>query len=307
MRKLHNEASSSGNDGSSPVTELSLSLQDRRKKCNEAFPLCGECRRLGLVCNPRTDNHQRSDSTVQESGLMNDTGTIRVQNPSEDSCVKPLSGSHSSSYQSCTKEYLEWIAQLDESDDVSGFRQRQLNDSNALASWKKANGSPAPVHPDTSLANFPGVDQEAVAQWHPKERHLLNHFVQFVSRPLVVVYDDSNPFLTEILPMAFESLPVRHALLALAARHLCRVYPVFEEMLVNQQALALHYVKAELQAPITSQCLLAAILLMCLFEVIDVLLACFSFPLIVLGLDLPRELPQMDSPSLRSKSSHRLC
>ena len=123
------------------------------------------------------------------------------------------------------------------------------------------------IHVDPVLQNFNGVEPTVIAQWHPTEQHLLNHFLQVVSRALVVVNDDRNPFLLEILPMALVNLSVRHALLALTAQHLCRMYPVFEDTLFNQKTLALHYLKQEFQTHITTNNALAATLLLCLLEV----------------------------------------
>lgn len=60
----------------------------------------------------------------------------------------------------------------------------------------------------------------------PKDKHLLRHFIRVVSRTLSVVQeDDSNPFLSLIVPLAGSSKVVMESLLALSASHLRRIYP----------------------------------------------------------------------------------
>lgn len=232
--------------------------------------MCGECCRLGLACAPRTTAKSNLQHTLPliEQLQMESTAPENVQEL-DGSYTKACGSSvHQPTSQALdTKEYLAWVALLDENYDSNITLLGHFNNSSALAYRGTSNGSAVQVHVDTALKNFPGIDCTAVAEWHPTERHLLNHFLQVVSRGLVVVNDDVNPFLVEILPMAIENLSVRHALLALSARQICRVYTVFEDTRVSQQTLALHHLKLELQKTVTTEHALASTLLMCLCEI----------------------------------------
>ncbi|OKL63256.1 hypothetical protein UA08_01590 [Talaromyces atroroseus] len=110
-----------------------------------------------------------------------------------------------------------------------------------------------------------GISPEQQAEFDATERHLLIHYAQYVSRAFVVVNDDENPFLNEVLQLAKESKPVRHAMLALTACHLCKVYPMFEDTLILQHSLALHYLKLDLESGDGITCALVISLLLCLF------------------------------------------
>lgn len=58
--------------------------------------------------------------------------------------------------------------------------------------------------PPTALGNLTGVTPKTLTSWSVGERQLLNHFLQAVSRVLVVVDNIFNPSLRVIVPMAFE-------------------------------------------------------------------------------------------------------
>lgn len=235
--------------------------------------MCGDCRRLGTACiprrapqiprlrsRPRIGFQSRPEIELPDSQSPLASPPVDVDSPT-DSEADPVGRRNSS------RAYLDWVALLDDYHVGDSARRGHLNHSSALMYRDKSITSLFSPHVDSALQNFPAVDQAAISQWGPTEQHLVNHYVQIVARALVVVYDDRNPFLLEILPMAVDNLAVRHAMLTLSARHLCRSYPVFEDTLVNQRTLALHYLKLELQSEATSAAAFAATLLMCLFEV----------------------------------------
>lgn len=121
--------------------------------------------------------------------------------------------------------------------------------------------------PATALNNLTGVTLDSLRTWSIGERHLLNHFLQSVSRSLVLVEDADNPFLRVIVPMALENNTVRDALIALSACHLSRVYPAFEKALLEHRTFALQYLELELTNHNSVEWALATTLLLCLTEV----------------------------------------
>mgnify|MGYP002718923415 FL=1 len=58
------------------------------------------------------------------------------------------------------------------------------------------------------------------------ETHLFNRFLHVVAQALVAVNDELNPFVQHLIPMAVYD-PIRHAIAALSASHLAKVYPDF--------------------------------------------------------------------------------
>ncbi|ETS81461.1 hypothetical protein PFICI_06463 [Pestalotiopsis fici W106-1] len=121
--------------------------------------------------------------------------------------------------------------------------------------------------PSTALNNLTGVTHQALRTWSIPERHLLNHFLQSVSRALVVVEDKLNPFLCVIVPMALENSMIRHSLTALSACHLSKAYPDFERDLNTHRGIALDKLMAELEDLDDPVWALASTLLLCLVEI----------------------------------------
>ena len=125
-------------------------------------------------------------------------------------------------------------------------------------------GSTFPV---SALNSITSVTAEALTYWPAGERHLLNHFLLAVSRALVLVDDHENPFLTEIVPMAFEYASVRHSLLALSACHLSKVYPNFEGNVLGHRSMAYLYLRPLIETQSEPVAALTTTLLLCLLEV----------------------------------------
>jgi transcriptional activator protein UGA3 len=121
--------------------------------------------------------------------------------------------------------------------------------------------------PPTALNNSIGITREALRSWTIPERHLLNHFLQSVSRTLVIVEDTDNPFLQVIVPMALENTTVQASLVALSACHLSKVYPEFERDMLVHRSQALSGLKEELRDHTGIEWALAATLMLCLVEV----------------------------------------
>jgi transcriptional activator protein UGA3 len=165
-------------------------------------------------------------------------------------------------------DYLSHIACMPEGNLAGITRRGHLGESNALKSLNEArNNHQADLFSSNSFLVAIGISPEQQAHFDPTERHLLIHYVQYVSRAFVVVDDDENPFLEEVLQLAQEVKSVRHAMLALTACHLCKVYPIFEDTLILQHSLALHHLKLDLESGDRIPYALVTSLLLCLFGV----------------------------------------
>lgn len=76
--------------------------------------------------------------------------------------------------------------------------------------------------------------------------------------------------------MALENDSVRHALIALSACHLARMYPNFEQNVLMHRSHALECLKQELGSGVATVSALATTLLMCLVEVCSLFSSNFS-------------------------------
>ncbi|KAL2828777.1 fungal-specific transcription factor domain-containing protein [Aspergillus cavernicola] len=238
----------------------------RRRKCDEEYPMCQECRRLGLSdCRPRT----RSFSSIESSIIQ---GNSIAKSPFSDSLVvssnfRSTQG-HINPLDFNVSEYLGHIALQPEVSLTGITRRGHLNESSALKSRSVSCGDTKTEQPTSSGVYLGGriyIPAAITATFGATEHHLLHHYTQYVSRALVVINcDDENPFLSEILPVAMDMKSVRHAMFALSACHLCKVYPKFEDTLIRQHSLALHFLTQSLQLEGSTDTSLLASLLLCL-------------------------------------------
>ncbi|CAI7629768.1 unnamed protein product [Penicillium glandicola] len=245
-----------------------LNCLQRRKKCDESLPVCEECGRLGLPnCRPRRD-----ESLLQSINLVQDRAFLE-----HGSQYSPKTGSGSWLKQRIensagfnVSEYLSQVALLPEGSLVGTIRHGDLSESSALESRPDASSHPEEEPPAMNIISSVGtiyMSQANMASFDPTEQHLLLHYIQHVSRALVVVNDDENPFLNDFVPVAIEVKSVRHAMLALSACHLCKVYPKFEDTLIRQHSLALHYLVIDLQSQDKIAHTLITSLLLCLLGI----------------------------------------
>lgn len=235
----------------------------RHKKCGEESPICDECSRLGLAgCRPRQSFSSNVEAPSHEA-LHEEAGHGPTGSPTDDS-------RHFEHVN--VNDYLAQIARMPEGNLAGLTRRDHLNESSALKSQPKNQGeeeqSQESQLTQTPLPETIAIQPERLIGFGPTERYLLLHYTQYVSRALVVVDDDAeNPYLTEILPMALDIKSVRHAMLALTACHLCKLYPMFEDTLIRQHSLALHHLKLDLKSGDRVSYALTTSLLLCLFGV----------------------------------------
>jgi transcriptional activator protein UGA3 len=228
----------------------------RRKKCDEVAPQCGECRRLEIA-----NCQGKSTASFRQAPLTNIPAVSQFDGDGNDLLGQDLNDVADSALD--TSEYLSRVALMPESDIAEMARRGHLKDSNALRGQERDQD----LQNNPILKNFPRVSHWDFTDWDPVEQYLLSHFLEVVSRSFVVVFDDENPFLNDILPKASNIRSVRHALLALTACHLCKLYPNFEDSVVKHQTLALFFLKKDLEFANDIENTLVVSLLLCLFEV----------------------------------------
>lgn len=192
-----------------------------------------------------------------------------------------LDGSHLHTQLSSAPNWLAWLTLLETDLSILETEGRVETTRRSLASNTAAvdlgqirpgddDLMLATFFPPTALSNLTGVTPQALTSWSVGERHLLNHFLQSVSRILVVVEDSVNPFLRVIVPMALGNAAVRHALVALSGSHLSRVFPDFENDVWVHRFLAHQELMTQLDAGGSQDDLvhaLAVMVLLCLAEV----------------------------------------
>ncbi|KAF7557265.1 hypothetical protein G7Z17_g803 [Cylindrodendrum hubeiense] len=108
--------------------------------------------------------------------------------------------------------FFDWLAVIDE-ENLGETSNNSLNlaHSSAMEVLPDARASDATppgegvTMPTTALSNLAGIDPVVLETWTIGERHLLNHFLQSVARSMAMVDDADNPFLSVIVPMAFEN------------------------------------------------------------------------------------------------------
>ncbi|KAH8883309.1 hypothetical protein GQ53DRAFT_846980 [Thozetella sp. PMI_491] len=173
-----------------------------------------------------------------------------------------------------SSQLADWITLIEQQDEYIGLAKTSaLVNSTAVVNLplQFAKDDPSSVDaylPPTALNILVGVTPSELTSWNVAERHLLNHFLQSVSRALVVAPDAQNPFLWVFVPLALENQTVKHSLLTLSACHFSRIYPDWSQNVLTHQSRALLSLKAELKGSGDTKWALAATLLLCLTEVL---------------------------------------
>ncbi|KAH7304452.1 fungal-specific transcription factor domain-containing protein [Stachybotrys elegans] len=241
-----------------------LSCRRRRKKCDEQLPVCGDCQRLRLECCPPSigigigaeqvahapETLALSDPEAGSNAIAVTVSQLREDaSPEWASAVADVFEDHILSTQ-----FVDWIALIENEHKYRRNELANLANSAALVDLPIPCASDdeagrATFLPPTALNNLTGITPFSLKDWSFGQRHLLNHFMQSVSRALVVVPDEENPFLRYVVPMVIENTMVRHALLALSACHLARIYPVFRQDLLLHRSLAMQALRSDLVYP----------------------------------------------------------
>ena len=192
------------------------SCHGRRKKCDEALPKCGDCKRLNLICSkPPSRSISRSTSENPPFAAPNpcDSSSLDSSNSIDDQQAFSIAfDDESSSPWSHDEDYVQKSLLVQTCDTQSIIQS-------ARTIYSLQNATP----------KLPSITLALKSPFHvseTKDQHLLRHFIRVVSRTLSVVHEDeANPFLSLIVPLAGSSKVVMESLLALSASHLRRVYP----------------------------------------------------------------------------------
>ncbi|KAH8660363.1 fungal-specific transcription factor domain-containing protein [Xylariales sp. PMI_506] len=251
-----------------------VNCRQRRKKCDELQPTCGDCQRLHLVCTTRSREDSgavaphASDITSPSFGETDDSQSPQAPSPAWASALANVFEGHLLSSQ-----FADWIALIDHEHRSGSEKHANLANSAALVDLpipcEDDEAGLATFLPPTALNNLTGVTPFSLKNWSFGQRHLLNHFLQSVSRSLVVADDEHNPFLRIVVPMVLENHMVRQGLLAVSASHLSRVYPVFKQDLLIHRSLALKALRADIIHHEALKGAVVTTLLLCLAEICE--------------------------------------
>jgi transcriptional activator protein UGA3 len=239
----------------------------RHKKCDQKLPVCTDCLRLRIECVPRRkDDNRKTHRKIESSPSSQVSPQFSSPEATHRTPATPVD--------SRSPNFNDWIALVDEDESANRASRPNLSHSSALKYVPELYKGQQLADATSSLqinalSKYTGVRAEQVCDWTVGDRHLFNHFLQAISRALVVGGDDINPYLRYIAPMAFQSTAVRHALLTVSASHLSKVYPDFENDLLYHRSMVFDQLKLELERNGNTVHILATALLLCLLEICE--------------------------------------
>lgn len=99
------------------------------------------------------------------------------------------------------------------------------------------------------------------------ESYLLDYFIRGIS-PSCSLSDEHNPYISLVVPLCFDSVTLRQALLAVAANQLCLLgEEQFTEKACLYKHLALQSLRQTIAAGVHDDGTMASILMLCFHEV----------------------------------------
>lgn len=201
------------------------SCKKRRRKCDEARPRCSDCRRLCLDCRystPVPASTSSSSPSDQSPSTTTPTSVTHVSQPQ----LPPLDHSILGYPQDSMTASVSPNDWTDITDLWSTTSQSHLDLHLAHA---RATPISSPSLPLVMMSTVPDLSAA-------EDKSLLNHYMKVVAGVLSRRDDkQSNPYLTKILPMAFQNQLVMDAVLALSASHWRKMQPsIFRRGTIHQ-------------------------------------------------------------------------
>lgn len=229
------------------------SCKRRKRKCDEARPKCSDCHRLCLEClyeQPRKQQVPASrDSSNDLSQSLSCSQTLSIDLEPDDIVPDDGTGIESTDFTSNTS----WWP-------FSPSSQRPI--------YEPMRSTPSPQEPSLSLTSLSAAPMLSADE----DKSLLNHYIKVVAVVLSRRDDQqSNPYLSKMLTVAFSNQLVMNALLALSANHWKKLQPsVWKRGVVHQtntmQALAKLLPNID---STSTDAALAATLLLAMIELFD--------------------------------------
>lgn len=190
----------------------------RRKKCDERKPVCVGCERNSLCC---------SWSRNPDKGVGKTRRRLKAQ---VSSSIEPKQNEE---VQSTTHSPEEIVPSPDE---ISGNGHELGAQCAALVSTTNIR-----VLSSCIMLRIPTCDATISDS---SSRLLLQHFIRETANTLSSHTGTSNPFIMELLPIAMESAPVLHSVLALAGIHYSeRVSPSLKALTWTHYSAAIQSVR----------------------------------------------------------------
>lgn len=201
------------------------SCKKRRRKCDEIRPRCSDCRRLCLDCHYSTQGprHKPGARDGHDTPVIAESTSsaspIQPQPPALDQTILDFEDESLSE----SVDSTSW-AELTELWPITSQSHMGLHLSDG--------GTTPSPQPDLSLVMMSAVPDISTDE----DKSLLNHYMKVVAGVLSRRDDrQTNPYLTKILPMAFQNQLVMDAVLALSASHWRKMQPsVFRRGTIHQ-------------------------------------------------------------------------
>lgn len=208
---IHDPANSDSNSTVVRITRnhnACLNCKRRRKKCDEKRPKCSDCRRLCLDCEYSSLPWKSKSSGSQALQDLPEAVTEDVE-PSSDEVIIDIDDH----LLGLTANSTDWDALTESWVSVSDAQLDQIS-----VSTRSSFGSSSHI-PTVMLSAAPDLTRD-------EDNSLLNHYINVVARALSK-QDESqtNPYLSNILPLAFSNQAVMEAVLALSANHWKKLQP----------------------------------------------------------------------------------
>lgn len=194
-----------------------VACRRRKKKCDEQRPKCFDCRRLCLDCNYTAEPTKRKLSKASDSRANSNSPQEVRAAPSD---VTSDVDRHRETAVDFDFSFLSQMEDLDGWADSTGIWSASSEScTSGSTSDTRSLSHTSPRLPIVALAAAPDLIVD-------EDRSLLNHYVNVVSRILSRRDDNrSNPYLSNVIPLAFSSPVVMEAILTLSAKHWKKVQP----------------------------------------------------------------------------------
>ncbi|KAJ5798450.1 uncharacterized protein N7503_007746 [Penicillium pulvis] len=195
------------------------SCRRRKKKCDEVRPMCGGCRRNDLSCQWPTANGKNSDPASHVSRISEErcSSPLRVieeykmtKSPSPASSHRQSSVSSSGGLSGILGEADHATHEITDRRDSNTTNISEISDISRTDNALIPNMAVGNVMPRT-MSMLPGYDPESYT--------LLSHYLSTTADCMANGTTPINPFLVQIVPLAFTSDLLLQLVLAQSAAH----------------------------------------------------------------------------------------
>lgn len=248
-----------------------FSCKDAHVQCTEERPSCKRCSRLSLKCVYGLKLIWQEDSASKNmahgrAGVWSKDGRARTRLPLS---YDPSPQRHASGRHSTPRRVSFSFENLTVHDFMSGRAYETFNEPPSITDTSAV----PPPEDDNDfdeliVRNLPPVmTTPSSKHYSDVEGHLFNYFMYELG-PKCSLSSARNPYLTILLPLAFDHKPLRHAILAASANALRLDDDLrFEEYALKHKSAALRSLRQTINAGQIDWRALATTLMFCFYDV----------------------------------------